>query len=107
LAISNFACFGTDYSANAVTLGSLSLLNTIPPDIGRAGYFIQNHDAADNVYVAYDTGDGSDTPTVLVLAPATAANGQGGTAERSGMPHTGRIRIYGDHSTTKMAARSW
>lgn len=106
--MTNFNLDGVDYSANAPAIpGALSLLSTVPQSLGRRGYFIENQDAADNVYVVYDDAAGSLTPTVLVLAHAATAGTQGGSITMTGLPHTGRIRIYGDHSTTKMTARVW
>jgi hypothetical protein len=98
---------GTDYSANAPSLDGLTLLATIPaPAVPRHGYFIQAQCTA-GLIVVFDDQNGTLTPTVVVLAGAAAAGGQGGSVSMSGMPHTGRIRIYSNAALCQMAARVW
>jgi hypothetical protein len=98
---------GTDYSANAPSLSGLTLLATIPAATApRLGYFIEAQCAA-GLTVAFDDGAGALTPTLAVLAGPAANGGQGGALTMSGMPHSGRIRIYSSASNCQMAARAW
>ncbi|HZT90217.1 MAG TPA: hypothetical protein VFA12_19780 [Stellaceae bacterium] len=98
---------GVDYSANAPSLSGLTLLATIPPSsVPRQGYVIQAQCTA-GLTVALDDAAGSLAPTILVLAGASANGGQGGTLDMTGLPHTGRIRIYSSASNCQMAARVW
>jgi hypothetical protein len=98
---------GSDASANAPSLAGLTLLATIPAPPGpRLGYLIQAQCTA-GLTVVLDDQAGSLTPTVMVLAGAAANGGQGGSLSMSGLPHTGRIRIYSNSSSCQMAARSW
>ena len=104
--MSNFDSNGVDASLNSPALPG-NLLATIPANLSRHGFYVQNQDAADLVYVVFDV-DGSGTgQSILVLAPAAVAGGQGGAITFTGMPHTGVIRIFGTNATTKMAARAW
>ncbi len=98
---------GADYSANAPSLGGLTLLATIPaPLVPRLGGVIQAQCAAGLTVVLDDQG-GSLTPTMVVLAGPAANGGQGGSLDLAGMPHTGRIRIYSAAAGCQMAARAW
>jgi hypothetical protein len=98
---------GTDSSANAPSLAGLSLLVTIPASATpRLGYLVQAQCSA-GLTLVLDDPAGSLTPTILVLQGATANGGQGGSLSMSGMPHTGRIRIYSSSPGCQMAARSW
>jgi hypothetical protein len=98
---------GADYSANPPALAGLSLLATIPaPATARLGYLIQAQCTA-GLTVVFDDPAGSLAPTIVLLQGATANGGQGGSITMSGMPHTGRIRIYSSASSCQMAARSW
>jgi hypothetical protein len=98
---------GSDYSANAPSLSGLTLLATIPaPSAPRLGYFIQAQCTA-GITVAFDDAAGSLTPTVIVLAGPGSNGGQGGSLSMSGMPHTGRIRVYSSASNCQIAARAW
>src|SRR5579884_75520 len=98
---------GVDYSANAPSLSGLTLLATIPSSsVPRQGYVIQAQCTA-GLTVALDDAGGSLAPTILVLAGASANGGQGGTLDMTGLPHTGRIRIYSSASNCQMAARVW
>jgi hypothetical protein len=98
---------GTDYSANAGSLTGLTLLATIPAaTVPRLGGIIEAQCTA-GLVVALDDPAGSLTPTLLVLAGASASGGQGGALDLAGMPHTGRIRIYSSSASCQMAARAW
>ena len=98
---------GADYSANAPSLSGLILLATIPaPAMPRLGYFIEAQCAA-GLTIVFDDPAGALTPTVAVLAGPGSNGGQGGSLTMSGMPHTGRIRIYSSSSSCQMAARAW
>lgn len=98
---------GTDYSANAPSLGGLTLLATIPASAGpRSGYFVQAQCTA-GLSVLLDDQAGSLAPTIVVLAGPSSNGGQGGSLSMAGMPHTGRIRIYSSASGCQMAARTW
>jgi hypothetical protein len=98
---------GADYSASAPSLSGLTLLATIPAaTVPRLGYLIQAQCTA-GLTVVFDDQAGSLTATVAVLAGASANGGQGGSLSMSGMPHTGRIRIYSSASNCQMAARAW
>ena len=98
---------GGDYSANAPSLSGLTLLATIPAPSGpRLGYLIQAQCTA-GVTVAFDDTAGALAPTLVVLAGPGSNGGQGGSLSMSGMPHTGRIRIYSSASNCQMAARAW
>ena len=98
---------GADYSANAGSLSGLTLLATIPaPSVPRLGGVIQAQCTA-GLTVALDDQGGSLSPTIVVLAGPAANGGQGGSLDLSGMPHTGRIRIYSSAAGCQMAARAW
>jgi hypothetical protein len=97
---------GVDYSANAPSLTSLTLLATIPANASRLGFFIQAQGTA-QVTVALDDAAGALTPTIVVLVGASANGGQGGAIDMGGFPHTGRIRIFSTSSGVQMAARAW
>ena len=98
---------GSDYSANAPSLASLSLLATIPAATQpRLGYLIQAQCAA-GLTLALDDAAGGLAPTLVVLAGPSTNGGQGGSLSMAGMPHTGRIRIYSSSSSCQMAARVW
>jgi len=98
---------GTDFSANAPSLAGLTLLATIPAPIApRRGYLIQAQCTA-GLTLALDDQAGSTTPTLVVLAGAPVIGGHGGTLDMSGVPHTGRIRIFSSAANCQMAARSW
>jgi hypothetical protein len=98
---------GTDYSANAPSLSGLTLLATIPaPLVPRLGYFIQAQCTA-GLTLVFDDSAGSLTQTVAVLAGPSSNGSQGGSLSMSGMPHTGRIRIYSSSASCQMAARAW
>jgi hypothetical protein len=98
---------GIDYSANAGSLAGLALLATIPAlNVPRRGGVIEAQCTA-GVTVVLDDQAGSVTPTILVLSGPAANGGQGGSLDLSGMPHTGRIRIYSSNSGCQMAARVW
>jgi ABC-type Fe3+-siderophore transport system permease subunit len=98
---------GVDSSANAPSLAGLSLLATISaPATPRLGYFIQAQCAA-GVAVVLDDQGGSLAPTVVVLAGPATDGDQGGSLSMSGLPHTGRIRIYSSSPSCQMSARSW
>ena len=98
---------GSDSSTNPPSLAGLTLLATIPaPAVPRLGYLIQAQCTA-GLSVVFDDAAGAQTPTVVALAGAAANGGQGGSITMSGMPHTGRIRIYSSAADCQMAARSW
>ena len=98
---------GADYSANPPSLAGMTLLATIaPPSAPRLGYFIQAQCAA-GLVVVFDDQPGSAAPTAVVLSGPAANGGQGGSLSMSGMPHTGRIRIYSSSAGCQMAARAW
>jgi hypothetical protein len=97
---------GVDYSANAPSLSGLSLLATIPANTTRLGYFIQNQSTS-ALTVAMDDQAGSLTPTIVILAGAATSDAQGGSLDMSGLPHSGRIRVYSTSSSIQMAARAW
>jgi hypothetical protein len=98
---------GTDYSANGPSLAGLTLLTTIPATaVPRLGYFIQAQCAA-GLTVVLDDPAAVLTPTMVVLAGPVSAGGEGGSLSMTGMPHTGRIRIYSSSASCQMAARSW
>lgn len=98
---------GVDYSANPPSLAGLILLATIPAaSVPRRGYFVQAQCAA-GLTIVLDDRNGSLAPTVIVLAGASSDGGQGGSIDMSGIPHTGRIRIYSKNASCQMAARSW
>lgn len=97
---------GADYSANAPSLSGLTLLATLPTSKTRVGFLIQAQCTA-GLTVAFDDTAGTLTPTLVVLAGASANGGQGGSLSMVGMPHNGRIRIYSSASGCQMAARAW
>ncbi len=98
---------GADYSANAGSLSGLTLLAAIPaPSAPRLGVIVQAQCTA-GLSVALDDPAGSLTPTIIVLAGAVSNGGQGGELDLTGMPHTGRIRIYSSSASCQMAARAW
>jgi hypothetical protein len=97
---------GVDYSANAPSLTGLTLLATIPANSSRLGFFIQAQGTAP-LTVAIDDATGSLTPTIVVLAGAGSNGGEGAAIDMGGLPHTGRIRIFGNSSSVPMAARAW
>ena len=98
---------GVDYSTNAPSLSSLSLLATIPaPSTARRGYFVEAQCTA-GLTVVLDDAAGATQPTIVVLAGSAANGGQGGSIDMNGMPHTGRIRIYSAAANCQMAARAW
>jgi hypothetical protein len=98
---------GADFSANAPSLASLTLLATIPAASGpRRGYVIQAQCAA-GLTVALEDQSARSVPTLVVLAGAPQDGGQGGTLDMSGIPHTGSIKIYSSSATCQMAARVW
>ena len=98
---------GGDYSANAPSLSGLTLLATIPAaSAPRLGYFIEAQCTA-GLTVAFDDAAGALTPTIAVLAGPASNGGQGGSLTMSGMPHSGRIRIYSSSASCQMAARAW
>lgn len=98
---------GADHSANAGSLSGLTLLATIDtPAVARSGGMVQAQCTA-GVVVAFDDEPGTLTPTLIVLAGASVAGGQGGSLDLAGMPHGGRIRIYSSDATCRMAARAW
>jgi hypothetical protein len=98
---------GADYGANAPSLAGLTLLATIPaPAAPRLGYLIEAQCTA-GLTVVLDDQAGSLTPTVVVLQGSSTNGGQGGSLSMTGMPHTGRIRIYSSSAGCQMAARSW
>jgi hypothetical protein len=98
---------GTDYSANAPSLAGLTLLATIPAAAApRLGYFIQAQCTA-GLSVVMDDQAGSVAPTIIVLAGPASNGGQGGSLGMTGMPHSGRIRIYSSSASCQMAARAW
>jgi len=101
---SQAVALNNDYSANALSLVGLTLLNTIPVNAFRIGYLIQNQSTAE-VYLAYDDGVSS-TPSVFVLNP-NLSNLGGDIADMTSMPHHGRIRIYGSVSTQRVGAADW
>ena len=98
---------GADSSANAPSLAGLTLLATIPASAApRLGYFVEAQCTA-GVTVVMDDQASTLTPTIVVLQGSAATGGQGGSLNMSGMPHTGRIRIYSSAANCQMAARSW
>ena len=98
---------GADASANAPSLSGLTLLATIPAAAQpRLGYLIQAQCTA-GLTIALDDAAGALAPTILVLAGPSSNGGQGGSLSMSGMPHTGRIRIYSSSASCQMAARTW
>ena len=98
---------GSDDSANPPSLAGLTLLATLPAaTTPRLGFFIQAQCAA-GLTVAFDDSAGALTPTIAVLAGPASNGGQGGSLTMSGMPHSGRIRIYSSSSSCQMAARAW
>lgn len=98
---------GTDYSANPPSLAGLTLIGTIPAAVlPRRGYLVQAQCVA-GLTVVLDDQQGALTPTVIILGGAAADGGQGGSIDMSGVPHTGRIRIYSKDPACQMAARSW
>ncbi len=96
---------GIDFSNNPPSLPG-SLLVTIPANPLRAGFFIQSQDTG-NLTVVLDDQGGSLQYTVVVLGGADVTGDQGGSLSMSGMPHSGRIRIYAAGPTYQMAARDW
>ena len=97
---------GADHSANAPSLSGLSLLATISGNTARQGFLVQAQCTA-GLTVALDDDGGTLTSTIVVLAGAASAGGQGGSLTMAGMPHNGRIRIYSSSSSCQMAAREW
>ena len=98
---------GVDYSINAPSLAGLTLLATIPtPAVARLGYFVQAQCTA-GLTIVLDDPSGSLAPTVVSLAGSPANGGQGGSINMTGMPHTGRIRVYSSAANCQMSARSW
>lgn len=91
---------GKDASANPVSLSGKHLLVTIPINLARAGFVIQNNDPADSVQVVFDDGNGG-AQSVYVLKPI------GDSINMLAMPHSGRILIYGDNTSTSVAGREW
>ncbi len=98
---------GTDFSVHPPSLAGLTLLATIAaPSMPRLGYFIQAQCAA-GLTVVFDDQPGSLAATAVVLAGSAADGGQGASLSMTGMPHTGRIRIYSSSASCQMAARAW
>jgi hypothetical protein len=97
---------GADCSANAPSLTGLTLLATIAANAGRLGFFIQAQGTA-QLTVALDDAAGALTATIVVLAGAAGSGGQGGSIDMSGLPHTGRIRVFSTSSSVQFAARAW
>ena len=97
---------GVDYSANAPALSGLTLLATIPANPSRLGFFIQAQGTT-QLTVVLDDAAGSLPPTIVVLAGAAAHGGQGAAIALGGLPHTGRIRVYGTSSSVPLAVRAW
>jgi hypothetical protein len=98
---------GTDYSANRASLAGLTLLATIPaPSEPRRGYIVQAQCVA-GLTVVLDDQNSALAATLIVLGGAGTDGGQGGSIDMSGVPHTGRIRIYSKNAACQMAARSW
>lgn len=94
-----------DASANAPAIpGALNLLATLPVNPQRIGYIVQQQ-SVNVLTVAFDDG-ASSTPTVLILDPAAAANRQGGAFTFTGMPHYGRIRVFG-LAGSQVGAAEW
>lgn len=99
-----------DASANGLTVSALTtagnvLLATLAQNFPRKGYLIQNQSVAD-VYAVLDDSGGSVAPTVLVVAAGAGADKQGSTYDMTGLPHIGRIRIYGA-SGAQVALADW
>jgi len=98
---------GADFSANTPSLSGLTLLATIPAAaVPRLGYLIQAQCTA-GLTIVFDDQAGALAPTIIVLAGPGSNGGQGGSLTMSGMPHSGRIRIYSNSSSCQMAARAW
>lgn len=83
-----------DFSGSAPSLTGQNLLSTIPSTGNRSGYTIQNQ-STNQLTVAFDDTNGTVTPTLLILAPASGAGQAGGAVDWGGFPHKGRIRIFG------------
>lgn len=97
-----------DYSANAITVTAILalpavLLCTIPQNLNRKGFLVQNQSAA-QIYMVMDDSGGAITPSVVILGGGSAASTQGGDSGFSGNPHHGRIRVYGTTGSQVMAA---
>jgi hypothetical protein len=97
---------GVDYSANPPSLTGLTLLATIPANTARLGYFIQAQ-GTPALTVALDDAAGSLTPTIVVLSGAASNGAQGASIDMTGLPHSGRVRIFSTSSSAPMAARAW
>jgi hypothetical protein len=97
---------GSDHGANPPSLSGLTLLATIAGNTARQGFLVQAQCTA-GLTVALDDDAGLLTATIVVLAGAASAGGQGASLTMSGMPHNGRIRIYSSNSGCQMAAREW
>jgi hypothetical protein len=82
---------GTDYSANPATVPTGTPLVTIPVTPGRAFVEVQNQSAV-NLQLVRDDGTGANQ-TTIIMAPATAAGGQGGGW--SSATFKGRVRVFG------------
>lgn len=93
---------GTDASA-APPSAAAQLLLTIAVNANRIGYVIQNQ-SADQLQVHLD--NGTSGASILLLASG-GANAPGGSLNWDGMPHTGRIRIYGPNAGAQVGAREW
>jgi len=98
---------GTDFSTHPPSLAGMTLLATIAaPPTPRLGFFIQAQCAA-GLTVVFDDPSGSLAPTAVLLAGPASDGGQGASLSMTGMPHTGRIRIYSSSASCQMAARTW
>ncbi|HZT90287.1 MAG TPA: hypothetical protein VFA12_20270 [Stellaceae bacterium] len=99
---------GSDYSVNPPSLSGLTLLTTIPAAGGhRLGYLIVVSSSV-AYYVTLD--DGTDTGTNCTPGKCTilplGLNGIGSWMDMAGMPHTGRIRVFGTAGSF-VGAHSW
>ena len=84
---------GLDYSVNKPALAA-NLLATVPVNPARADIEVQNQ-SADPIQVVMDDGAGGNI-SVLLLAPGSGANSQGGDWQSD--TFKGRVRVYGPNA---------
>jgi hypothetical protein len=107
---------GSDASSSPPSLSGLNLLGTLFANAARVGYLVQVQDTAtdcapasgvgiNGIVVAFDDGNGNNL-LIGTLGFALTQGGQGGSFDMAGMPHAGRIRVYGK-SGCQVALHQW
>lgn len=104
-----------DASTNQPSLSGLTLITTLNSKPDRLGYMVQVQGSAADcgdtaggaVVVALDSGEDGSPVTIVTLAYPSVTGGQGGAMDASGMPHSGRIRVFGKSAACRVAAAQW